>query len=475
MAEAWLLFGGPQTSANETSYSSSATNVALDDLKTTDIQFHFDGTSFDVESVNISLNITHGSSSEELYFEIDWAGFLTPVVFPAYLTDLDITLISPDGTETTLADFNRDTAADNPADYGTDQWKSDFLANAFRGEDGIGTWTLRINDPWTGDSGTVNSATITLHGRDGDQVNLDNDVYHYTNEVFTTLARNSTRQTLTDDNGGNDWLDMSAMSANLAANLARGADSKANGSSFLTIAATTDIENVVTGDGNDSITGNGLGNKIHGMRGNDTILGEGGADTLSGGAGNDTLTGGTDQDIFLFDRALNALTNVDIIVDFSHLDDTFWLDNAIFSGLVSGALTDDDFHLGTSAEDVFDRIIYDSATGALYYDADGSSSLFAQIQFATLANHTVDLSFNDFTVIATSPDDIVTTADKTTTTDPSVVATDVDEGYADGSPIFGTEGGDTIRAKDANDRIFGFGGIDYIIGGAGDDYIDGGL
>ncbi len=219
MAEAWLLFGGPQTSANETSYTSSATNVALDDLKTTDIQFHFDGTSFDVESVNISLNITHGSSSEELYFEIDWAGFLTPVVFPAYLTDLDITLISPDGTETTLVDFNRDTAADNPADYGTDQWKSDFLANAFRGEDGIGTWTLRINDPWTGDSGTVNSATVTLHGRDGDQVNLDDDVYHYTNEVFTTLARDATRKTLADGNGGSDWLDMSAMSGNLVVSL----------------------------------------------------------------------------------------------------------------------------------------------------------------------------------------------------------------------------------------------------------------
>ncbi len=77
MAEVWGLFAAPQASANETSYSSTATNVALDDLKTTDIQFHFDGTSFDVESVNVSLNITHGSQSEEVYFVLDWMGFLT--------------------------------------------------------------------------------------------------------------------------------------------------------------------------------------------------------------------------------------------------------------------------------------------------------------------------------------------------------------------------------------------------------------
>ncbi len=124
---------------------------------------------------------------------------------------------------------------------------------------------------------------------------------------------------------------------------------------------------------------------------------------------------------------------------------------------------------------MFQRIIYDSLTGALYYDADGSSTAFAQIQFATLSNHPVDLSFNDFTVISTDPDAIVTTTDKTTTIDPTVVATDVEDAFADGTPIFGTDGDDTIRAKAANDRIFGFDGADIIIGGAGDDYIDGGL
>ena len=38
----------------------------------------------------------------------------------------------------------------------------------------------------------------------------------------------------------------------------------------------------MTGDGNDTLTGNGAANTLYGMRGNDT---------LDGGAGNDTLFG----------------------------------------------------------------------------------------------------------------------------------------------------------------------------------------
>ncbi len=72
MSEVWGLFAAPQTSANETSYSSTATNVALNDLQATDIQFQFDGSSFDVDSVSISLNITHGSHSEEIYFQVEF-------------------------------------------------------------------------------------------------------------------------------------------------------------------------------------------------------------------------------------------------------------------------------------------------------------------------------------------------------------------------------------------------------------------
>jgi Ca2+-binding RTX toxin-like protein len=45
------------------------------------------------------------------------------------------------------------------------------------------------------------------------------------------------------------------------------------------------------------------------------------------------------------------------------------------------------FQLGTAAADADDRIIYDSATGKLFYDADGNAAgaqvLFAQVTAGT--------------------------------------------------------------------------------------------
>ncbi len=52
------------------------------------------------------------------------------------------------------------------------------------------------------------------------------------------------------------------------------------------------IENAVTGNGNDVITGNQAANLLSGNGGNDFIDAGAGSDTLSGGAGNDTLLGG---------------------------------------------------------------------------------------------------------------------------------------------------------------------------------------
>ncbi|MEO5973551.1 MAG: hypothetical protein ABIP91_09360, partial [Sphingomicrobium sp.] len=56
-----------------------------------------------------------------------------------------------------------------------------------------------------------------------------------------------------------------------------------------------------------------------------------------------------------------------------------------FSALPSsGALAASAFRAGTAAADADDRIIYDSATGSIYYDADGNGA-GAQILFAQVA------------------------------------------------------------------------------------------
>jgi Ca2+-binding RTX toxin-like protein len=49
-------------------------------------------------------------------------------------------------------------------------------------------------------------------------------------------------------------------------------------------------ENIVGGNGNDTLTGNAGGNTIRGLGGDDTIAGGAGADVIDGGAGTDTAT-----------------------------------------------------------------------------------------------------------------------------------------------------------------------------------------
>ena len=118
---------------------------------------------------------------------------------------------------------------------------------------------------------------------------------------------------------------------------------------------------------------------------------------INGKAGNDTLIGGGGNDFFLFDTALNAATNVDTITAYSVAADTIRLENAVFSTLAVGVLNADAFHIGASAADAEDRIIYNSATGALFYDSNGIGA-GGVTQFAKLAPG-LALTNADFVVI----------------------------------------------------------------------------
>jgi hypothetical protein len=94
------------------------------------------------------------------------------------------------------------------------------------------------------------------------------------------------------------------------------------------------------------------------------------------------LTGGAGVDYFDFKSVLNGTTNVDTITDFNRADDFIRLDNAVMVGLgaTTGALTSAAFVSGagrTAAADTSDRIIYNTTTGDLYYDADGKGSTAA--------------------------------------------------------------------------------------------------
>jgi Ca2+-binding RTX toxin-like protein len=148
--------------------------------------------------------------------------------------------------------------------------------------------------------------------------------------------------------------------------------------------------------GSDILKGTSRMDGFYGQGGNDVIYGYGGNDAIAGGTGNDKLYGGTGQDTFLFTDKLNARTNVDRIMDFKAVDDMFSLARSAFSKIGRGPLKEAAFHLVKKAHDADDRIVYDKATGTLYYDPDGTGAA-AQIKFAILANKTT-ITHKDFVI-----------------------------------------------------------------------------
>ncbi|MES2444680.1 MAG: M10 family metallopeptidase C-terminal domain-containing protein [Pseudomonadota bacterium] len=153
------------------------------------------------------------------------------------------------------------------------------------------------------------------------------------------------------------------------------------------------VENLtLTGSAAINGTGTGYANTLTGNSGANRLDGGGGNDKLYGGLGNDVLIGGAGQDGFYFDTAAGA-GNWDDLQDFSHTDDTIYLDRDVFTGIgADGQLDINAFRAGSTAVDADDRILYDSATGNIYYDADGvggaDAVLMAHVAAGTTVNHT---------------------------------------------------------------------------------------
>jgi len=160
------------------------------------------------------------------------------------------------------------------------------------------------------------------------------------------------------------------------------------------------------GDGGDRLDSGAGSDAVNGGDGNDLLLGDVGNDSLRGGtgddlligsSGNDVLSGGSGADVFRFNSRLNSSNHVDRITDFSGADDLMMLSDVAFAAVgAPGTLSEEAFRLGTAAADATDRIVYDSSTGSLWYDADGAGGA-AAILFATVTPGSV-ITFDDFLV-----------------------------------------------------------------------------
>ncbi len=128
---------------------------------------------------------------------------------------------------------------------------------------------------------------------------------------------------------------------------------------------------------NETLTGTTLADTITGLAGNDT---------LNGGLGNDTLTGGLGIDTFRFSTTPGN-TNRDLITDFSSGVDKLSFSKSVFSGFgTQTTLTADQFAAGPgliAATTLTQRFVYDTTSGILIFDSDGTGAL-APLQVAQL-------------------------------------------------------------------------------------------
>ena len=208
--------------------------------------------------------------------------------------------------------------------------------------DGVGTARVTYTDQTIG---THHSRITTQQGDDKD----------------TNLVIDSPNDTVTDA-GGNDTLH-AAVDSTLPSG----------------------VENLrMLGSNPLRATGNDLPNTMRGNSADNVIDGAAGDDTLAGSQGKDTLTGGAGHDRFVLDGQLNG--DVDTIRDFTTGQDKISLPVATFGGLSGNWFT-------TDAVSATTRVYQQGET--LFFDADGSGTLFTPVAFATLPQG-VQLTVNDF-------------------------------------------------------------------------------
>jgi subtilisin-like proprotein convertase family protein len=221
--------------------------------------------------------------------DLDWVE-VTADIRHAYIGDLTVTLISPDGTRSILVDRPGVTST-SASGSANDDIRFTLSSNHHWGETSVGTWRLNVVDNSAGTTGRLAEWTLRLYG----DTATNNDSYVYTN-AYATLAE-ADRRTLVDRDG-TDTINAAAVSGNSSINLNAAAVSVLAGTN-LTIAAGTIIENAYGGDGDDTLTGNSAANTLHGGHG---------ADTLTGGSGDDILYGDSGHDTAVFSGAMNQYT-----------------------------------------------------------------------------------------------------------------------------------------------------------------------
>ena len=504
-AEVWSNFAPAQTSTNEQKLTASATlNQALADNQTRSFTFNVAG-NLSVEHADLTLTLSH-----------------------ANVNQLRVELVSPDGTNSVVLTPGTGTA------IAQNNWSWSFGSEAFHGELAAGTWTVRVTDTAAGATGMLSSARLDLFG---EAASYD-QVYHYTQEFAKMLALDPSRGTLTDIEGGTDWINAAGLTGAINLDLHAGSQTTHNGQAMFRITPATMIENAVTGDGNDLLVGNDLVNKLMGMRGDDTLEGYDGADTLDGGLGSDTatylhsnygvdldlnraiqigghaqgdrlvsienLTGSNHADTLRGDAGANVLSGGagnDLLEGYAGadvLDGGTGTDTASYASSNAGVDIDMARATQLGGHAAGDRLVsIERLIGSESADRINGGSALSEI-LAGGGNDTIIASMAGQRIDGGTGTDLVDFSLSTAGVSVNLATGAAAGGFAQGDllaaienvtgstwndTLFGNAlnnelrggvGNDYLDGGDGDDRLFGGDGVDRLMGGAGNDYLEGG-
>lgn len=289
----------------------------------------------------------------------------------------------------------------------------DLAGNAFAGTTGYdfrtGLTGTSGSDSITGTSGndlifgfggddllTGAAGSDTIDGGDGNDLFIVANASHLTSSerILGGDGIDELRFTATSSNSSSRLLSLGANLTDVekvVIGTGTGAIATTTGTTTLYVNASAVAEalTLIGNNGTNQLAGTAYGDLIQGNGGNDTLTGNAGDDVIHGGLGNDSLLGGAGTDVFVFDTLPNSSSNRDLLPDFNVSDDTLRFIKSAYPGLsvlAEGTLPAGSLRTGnfTTAGDADDRFVYNTSTGVLYYDADGSGSGASPIQVALI-------------------------------------------------------------------------------------------
>ncbi|MCU1732404.1 MULTISPECIES: proprotein convertase P-domain-containing protein [unclassified Pseudomonas] len=241
------------------------------------------------DALRFSLAMDAGVQIEHVEIDVD--------ALVGRLGDLTLRLISPTGTQSLLLDRSGKAPGSGADDLGSPRegaFRYTFMSTHDWGEASAGAWTLEVSNAANGLPVTLNSWALRVSGT----ATTRDDTYFYTNGYAVAVMHQPERGVLDDaingQAGGRNTLNAAAVSGDVSVDLGTGVASI--GGTGLTL-ANGGIQNLISGDGNDTLV----------AAGEDALL--------DAGRGRNRLVGGTGKDVFVVHRregGQDALENFEV-------------------------------------------------------------------------------------------------------------------------------------------------------------------